>query len=228
MILDANTLARKIDVVVLRPEYTAQQVKEICARAVEHNFALVSALSQWLPVVADCLQGTGVAPGAAIGFPLGASTAAKVAETKQALADGAREIDMVAQIGALVSGDLDFYRRDIEAVVATAQGKAPVKVIVETCYLSAEQKRQACQQVIAAGADFIKTSTGFGPAGAQVEDVRLFSQLAEGRIQVKASGGIKTLEQVQEFLTAGANRIGTSAGPQILAQLTAGEANNAD
>lgn len=219
MDLDVQALAGMLDSVVLRPEYTRTQVEAICAEAAEHGFALVSSLPQWLPLIADCLRGTKVAPGGAIGFPLGSSTAAKVAETKQAIADGAREIDMVAQIGALRSGELAYYRRDIEAVVAAARGRAQVKVIVETCYLNEEEKRLACILVMEAGADFIKTSTGFGPAGAQVEDVRLFSQMAQGRIQVKAAGGIKTLAQVREFLQAGAQRIGTSSGAKIIAEL---------
>ena len=126
---------------------------------------------------------------------------------------------MVAQIGALRSGELDYYRRDIEAVVAAARGQAQVKVIVETCYLNEDEKRQACILVMEAGADFIKTSTGFGPAGAQVEDVRLFAHLAQGKIAVKAAGGIRTLAQVREFLLAGARRIGTSSGAKIIAEL---------
>lgn len=221
MLLDEKSLAAMLDAVVLRPEYTNAQVEEICRQAAEHGFALVSALSQWLPLVEDCLRGTGVSPGGAVGFPLGASTGAKVAETKQALADGAREIDVVAQVGALRSGELDYYRRDLEAVVGVARGLAPVKVIVETCYLNAEEKRLACLLVLESGADYIKTSTGFGPAGAQTKDVRLFARLAQGRIGVKAAGGIRTLAQVAEMIKAGASRLGTSHGPAILAELKA-------
>lgn len=219
MKLTAAELAARIDSVVLRPEYSRAQVEEICAQAAEHNFALVSVLSQWVPLVSSCLKGTGVAVGGAIGFPLGASTVAKVAETRQVIADGAVEIDMVAQIGALISGEDDCYRRDIEAVLAAAKDRALVKVIVETCYLNQEQKRRACELVLEAGADFIKTSTGFGPTGAQVEDVRMFAQMAGDRLRVKAAGGIKTLEDVQAMLGAGAVRIGTSSGPKLIAQL---------
>lgn len=219
MYYDGPELAAMLDAVVLRPEYTRGQVEEICNEAAQHGFALVSALSQWLPLVRDCLRGTRVAPGVAVGFPLGASTAAKVAETRQAIADGAQEVDVVAQVGALRSGEYDYYRRDLATMVAVARDRALVKVIVETCFLSEEEKKQACLLVMEAGADFIKTSTGFGPAGAAVADVRLFAELGRGHLQVKAAGGIKTLDQVKDFIRAGASRLGTSSGAKILADL---------
>lgn len=212
-------IGRLIDSVALKPTLTYAEIETICAQAIANNFAIVSAASSYIPMVAKLLAGSSVRTGASIGFPLGnSSTAAKVAETLQAIKDGADEIDMVAQIGALRSGDYDFYRQDIAEVVKAAKGKAIVKVIVETCYLTQEEKAKACALVIETGADFIKTSTGFGPAGAQLADVELFSRIAGGRIQIKASGGIKTLRQLESFVEAGATRIGTSSGSEIVAE----------
>jgi len=214
----ARAMARLIDHTILKPEATRAQVEQICQQALAHGFASVCVNPYWVPLVAAELAGSDVSVCTVVGFPLGAtSTAAKVAETGITLGDGAREIDMVLNVGALRSGDLDIVQRDIAAVVEAAHGGgAIVKVILETALLEDAQKLSACRLAVTAGADFVKTSTGFAASGATVEDVALMREAVGPALGVKASGGIRTLADVERMVAAGATRIGTSAGVAIV------------
>ncbi len=220
MTLEPHSIAALIDHTLLRPDATRADIVRICDEAKEYRFASVCVNAYWTNTVANQLSGSGVKTCVVIGFPLGAtSTEAKVAETKAALAGGAQEIDMVLNIGALRGGDQDAARRDIQAVVEASHGSgALVKVILETALLDDTQKRAACLLAKQAGADFVKTSTGFGPSGATVQDVALMRATVGPDMGVKASGGIRTLEDVTKMVAAGATRIGASAGIQIVKQ----------
>ncbi len=191
----------------------------MCREAVEHGFASVCVNSCWVPLVAAELAGTPVKVCTVVGFPLGASaTEVKVAEAAYALRCGAQEIDMVINIGALASGDIATVGSDISAVVEVChRGGALVKAILETALLTDDQKVMACKLARNAGVDFVKTSTGFGPGGATVADVRLMREAVGPSIGVKASGGVRTLEDLQAMVAAGATRIGTSAGVRLVA-----------
>lgn len=209
-------LAAAIDHTLLKPEATAAQVRRLCAEARTWGFASVCVNPWHVPLAARELAGGQVAACSVIGFPLGASrTPVKAAETRQAREDGAREFDMVLAVGALKEGRLDLVEADIRAVVEAAEGGL-VKVIIETCLLSDEEKTAACQAAARAGAGFVKTSTGFGAAGATVEDVRRMRAAVGEALGVKASGGIRTLTQALAMLDAGASRLGTSAGVAIV------------
>lgn len=214
----ARAIARLIDHTILKPEAARADVEQVCQEALAYGFASVCVNPYWVPLVAAQLAQSEVAVCTVIGFPLGAtSTAAKVAETRSALADGAREVDMVINVGALRSGDLDIVQRDIASVVEAAHGGgAIVKVILETSLLEEAQKLSACRLTVAAAADFVKTSTGFGASGATVEDVALMRGAVGPAVGVKASGGIRTLADLQKMVAAGATRIGTSAGVAIV------------
>ena len=211
-------LAALIDHTLLRPEATRDDIVKICREARQYKFASVCTNSYWVPVVAQELQGSPVKVCAVVGFPLGAmSTDAKVAETRAALQAGAEEIDMVQNIGALRGGDRQAVEADIAAVVEVAhRGGAIVKVILETALLDDHQKITACQLAKSAGADFVKTSTGFGPSGATVHDVELMRNAVGSEMGVKASGGIRTLDDVKRMIAAGATRIGASASVRIV------------
>jgi deoxyribose-phosphate aldolase len=216
---EANlSIAALIDHTLLRPDATRDDILQICEEAKQYKFASVCVNSFWVPTVAKELTGSGVKTCTVVGFPLGAmSTGAKVAETEIALRAGAQEIDMVQNIGALRSGDLKAVESDIAAVVAAAHAQgAIVKVILETALLDDDQKVAACLAAKNAGADFVKTSTGFGPGGATVHDVQLMRRAVGPGLGVKASGGIRTLEDLQKMVAAGANRIGASAGVRIV------------
>jgi deoxyribose-phosphate aldolase len=225
-LVDAKTLAGLIDHTLLKPEATLDQIRNVCVEAKQFHFASVCVNPYWIPLVSAALVGTRTKACSVVGFPLGASTTAmKAAETKGAVDSGAREIDMVLNIGELKAGNLAVVRDDIRAVVdaAHAQG-AIVKVIFETCLLTKEEKLAACELSLAAGADFVKTSTGFSTAGAKVSDIRLMRKAVGGRMGIKASGGIRTLADVQKMLAAGATRIGASGGVKIVTSLeTTGE-----
>ncbi len=211
-----STIARFIEHTRLKPETTPAEIEKVCAEAVEFGFVTVCINSEFVPLARRLVAGSGVGVGTVIGFPLGAClTAVKVTEAETALVLGADELDMVMNIGYFKAGDYQRVLDDIRAVVKTAGGKT-VKVIIETCLLSDEEKRRATELVVESGADFVKTSTGFGSAGATVADVRLLAEVAQGRIGVKAAGGIRTLKQAMELLTAGATRLGTSAGVEIV------------
>jgi deoxyribose-phosphate aldolase len=215
----AKQLARLIDHTLLKPEATLKQIEELCRQAIKYNFASVCVNPSYVQAAARLVTGTGVAVCAVVGFPLGVNTTAvKKAETIEAISNGADEIDMVLHVGAVKEGNWDYVKADMAAVVEAAAGKT-VKVILETCYLTYEEKITACQMAREAGAHFVKTSTGLGPGGANVEDVQLLRQTVDQGMGVKASGGIRDLETLLKMVQAGANRIGTSSGVAILAGL---------
>jgi deoxyribose-phosphate aldolase len=213
-----RNIASLIDHTILKPDALRGEVKTVCAEAREYGFASVCVNSFWTPFVASELRGSAVKVCTVAGFPLGAaSTAAKVAETRAAIADGAQEVDMVINVGALRGGETGIVEADIRAVAdaAHAQG-AILKVIIETALLNEEEKILACRFAVAAGADFVKTSTGFSRSGATMDDVALMRRTVGPSIGVKASGGIRTLADLRAMVAAGANRIGASASVQIL------------
>lgn len=211
-------LAGFIDHTLLKPEATAADIDRMCAEAIEYGFASVCVNPTWARRVSDRLRGSGVVACCVVGFPLGATTAEiKAMEARRALRDGAREIDMVLNVGALKSGDHDLVRRDIAGVSeACREAGALCKVILETALLTDEEKVVASRLAVEAKADFVKTSTGFGPGGATVYDVALMREAVGPRIGVKASGGIRSAEDVKQMIAAGATRIGASAGVQIV------------
>ena len=209
-------LAKFIDHTLLKPTTTRADVVRVCEEAREYGFASVCLNTTWIALAKSLLSGTAVKPIAVVGFPLGAMvSSAKAAETRQAISDGAQEIDMVINIGALKGGDHDLVYRDILAVVKAAQG-FPVKVILETTMLSREEKIAGCALSKAANAHFVKTSTGFGGGGATVEDVELMRSTVGPDMGVKASGGVRSSVDVQKMLSAGATRIGASASVAIV------------
>lgn len=217
------SIAGLIDHTLLRPDATRDDILKVCREARQYNFASVCVNPYWVPVVAAELAGSAVKVCSVVGFPLGAtSTEAKVAETEAALRVGAQEIDMVQNVGALRSGDNDAVRSDIAAVVEVAhRAGAIVKVILETALLDDNQKVMACILAKMAKADFVKTSTGFGPSGATAHDVELMRLTVGPDMGVKASGGIRTLDDLKKMAEAGATRIGASASVKIV-EATAG------
>ena len=212
----ASELASVFDHTLLKADATPAQVEEICREAIEFSFASVCVNSRYVPLVSRLLAHAPVRTCCVVGFPLGAmSTRAKAAETSLAVSDGAEEIDMVIAVGALKAGDLDAVREDIAAVVAAA-GNAIVKVIIETCLLTDEEKRTACRLAVQAGAAYVKTSTGFSTGGATAADIRLMRETVGPDIGVKASGGVRDLKAVITMLEAGASRVGASACVAIM------------
>lgn len=210
-------LAAKIDHTLLKANATRSDILRVCDEAKRYHTASVCVNSCWASVVHDALKGSGVKVCCVVGFPLGAmSTAAKAFETEQAVNDGAEEIDMVINVGMARAGEWEAVQKDIKAVVDAA-GKAAVKVILETCLLNDEEKVRACMAAKDAGADFVKTSTGFSRAGATVEDVRLMRKTVGDDMGVKAAGGIRNRETALAMIEAGANRIGASATGAIIA-----------
>lgn len=216
-----TNIASYIDHTLLKPESTESQVVQLCKEAAEFKFASVCVNPTWVETAAAELAGTEVKVCTVIGFPLGASTPeTKAFETTDAISKGAGEIDMVLNVGALKSGNTDHVKTDIEAVVNAAKGKAIVKVILETCLLTDEEKATASRLSKEAGADFVKTSTGFSTGGATVEDVKLMREAVGPDLGVKASGGVRSLADVQAMIEAGATRIGASSGVKIMQGLT--------
>lgn len=213
-----RTIARLIDHTILKPEAVREEVRIVCAEALRYEFASVCVNAFWTALVAAELKGSPVRVCTVAGFPLGAtSTAAKVAETQIALADGATEIDMVINVGALRGNETSLVEADIRTVTeACHAGGAIVKVIIETALLTDAQKALACQLAQAAGADFVKTSTGFSKSGATVEDIALMRRTVGPAMGVKASGGIRTLDDLRAMVAAGATRIGASASVRII------------
>lgn len=209
-------LNRLIDHTLLKPESTKEQILKVVEEAKQYHFATVMVNPYWISMVAPLLEGTDVLPACVIGFPLGANTkAVKVFETKDAIANGAKEIDMVINIGELKGGNDAYVIDEIRAVKETC-GDLCLKVIIETCLLSEEEKKRATRDVVAAGADFVKTSTGFSTAGATVEDVRLMKKETEGSsVLVKAAGGVRNHDDLVAMVEAGASRIGTSRGTEL-------------
>ncbi|WP_213422921.1 deoxyribose-phosphate aldolase [Bhargavaea massiliensis] len=217
-------VASMIDHTLLKPEVTKEQILKLCSEAKEYKFASVCVNPYWVETAASELSGTEVKVCTVIGFPLGASTKeAKAFETKDAIEKGAQEIDMVLNIGALKSGDEEAVESDIRAVVEAAAGKAIVKVIIEACLLTNDEKIIACRLSKQAGADFVKTSTGFSSGGATIEDVALMRLTVGDEMGVKASGGVRSLEDLQAMVEAGATRIGASSGVKIMQGLTSSE-----
>jgi deoxyribose-phosphate aldolase len=213
-------MARYIDHTLLKPEATAAEIDQLCREAEQYHFASVCINPTWVKRAAENLRGTSVPVCTVIGFPLGATTPEiKAMEARRALRDGAREVDMVLNIGALKSGDHDLVRTDIEKVVDAAHdGGAICKVILETALLTDEEKVIASSLAKQARADFVKTSTGFGPGGATAADVALMRRVVGEDMGIKASGGVRTLEGVNAMVAAGATRIGASAGVRIVQQ----------
>lgn len=219
-------IAALIDHTLLRPEATRAEIVKLCAEARKYGFATVCVNPYWVPLAASELTGSAVKVCTVAGFPLGAtSTEAKVAEAAAALRAGAREIDMVMNIGALRSGDNDTVKLDIQAMAKVCHDAGTIlKVILETALLDDPQKTASCGLVKAAGADFVKTSTGFGPAGAKAADVALMRRAVGTGMGVKAAGGIRTLEDFRAMVAAGANRVGASASVKIVEAAHAGRA----
>ncbi|WP_019128830.1 deoxyribose-phosphate aldolase [Enorma massiliensis] len=221
MHLTRASLATYMDHTLLKPEATAADIDRIVAEARQFGTASVCVNPYWVARVAAGLAGSGVKTCTVIGFPLGAtSTASKVAETRDATAHGAQEIDMVINIGELKAGNDDAVRSDISAVANAAhEAGALLKVIIETCLLSNEEKRRACELSVAGGADFVKTSTGFSTGGATTADITLMRETVGPELGVKASGGIRTLEAAIAMIEAGATRLGVSAAVSILEEV---------
>ena len=210
-------LAKTIDHSLLRPELTEADVVAGCELAARYHVASVCVKPADVALAARLLKGSDVAVGTVLGFPHGnATTAVKVFEARDALANGAVELDMVINIGALRSGKYDYVRDEIQAVVEAAKGKALVKVILENAYLTDEQKVTACKLAEAAGADFVKTSTGFAPTGATIEDVKLMRRSVSDRVQVKCAHGVRTLQALLDMIDAGVTRTGATATAAIL------------
>jgi deoxyribose-phosphate aldolase len=209
-------LASLIDHTLLKADATEEQIRTLCREAVDHGFFGVCVNPRWIPLVTKELGKRGPLAVAVVGFPLGASfTDSKAQEASKCLSEGAREIDMVVDLGALKSGDWKSVADDIRAV-KLACGAAPLKVILETCYLTQDEIRQTTLAALGEGVAFVKTSTGFGSSGANVLDVRLMKTLAGQKMNVKASGGIRTFKFARELLLAGADRLGCSNSVAIL------------
>lgn len=211
-----KALAGFIDHTLLKPDTTSAQIARLCAEAVEHGFHSVCVNSSWAAFAAGELAGTKVRVAAVTGFPLGSmNPEAKAFETGSAIRAGASEIDTVLAIGRLKENDTSFVLRDLAGVVAAAEGR-PVKVILETCLLTREEKILACRIAVEAGASFVKTSTGFSTAGATIEDIRLMKSCVGEACEVKASGGIRDRTTAEAMIDAGATRLGTSSGIAIV------------
>ena len=211
-------LARYLDHALLKPEASASDIDKLCAEAVEHGFAAVCVNPSWVKRAAENVRGSSVKVASVVGFPLGATPSEiKAMEARRAIRDGAREIDMVINIGALKSGDHDAVRKDIEKVSdACREAGAKNKVIIEAALLTDEEKVIASYLAKEAKADFVKTSTGFGPGGATVHDVLLMRETVGPAMGIKAAGGIRSAEDVKDMIAAGATRIGASAGVAIV------------
>ena len=210
-------LAKYIDHTLLKTDAQRADVAKLIEEAKAYYFASVCVSPIWVSYVSEALRDTGIKTCTVIGFPQGATpSAVKAFETKQAVADGADEVDMVIAVGRLKDGDDAYVKADIEAVVRAARGKALTKVIIETCLLTDEEKRRACLLAKEAGADFVKTSTGFAAGGATAADVRLMRECVGETMGVKAAGGIRSRADAEAMLAAGATRLGTSSGVKIV------------
>ena len=209
--------SKYIDHTILKPEAQKADIERICKEAVEHDFASVMVNPCWIPFVKEQIKGSDVLAACVVGFPLGAnSTAVKAFEVKDAIANGADEVDMVINIGQLKDGNDEYVTDEIRQLKAAA-GNKTLKVIIETCLLTDDEKIRACKDVVAAGADFVKTSTGFSTGGATVSDVKLMKEAVKGSsVKVKASGGVRSPEDFKAMIEAGAERIGTSSGCKLV------------
>jgi deoxyribose-phosphate aldolase len=216
-----TNIASMIDHTLLKADATKEQIEKLCQEAREHQFFSVCVNPVWVKTSKELLSGSGVKVCTVIGFPLGATTSeTKAFETKNAIDNGAEEVDMVINIGALKDKNYQLVENDIRAVVDAAKGKALTKVIIETSLLTKEEKVRACELAVKAGADFVKTSTGFSTGGATIEDIAIMRQTVGPKMGVKASGGVRNTEDAQKMIEAGATRIGASSGIAILKGLT--------
>jgi deoxyribose-phosphate aldolase len=212
-----KNIAKYIDHTILKPNATTEQVKKICDEAKEYGFASVCVNPTHVSFVANELKGSDVKTCVVVGFPLGANTTCiKVAETESVIKDGAEEVDMVVNIGAIKDGNWELVESDIKGVVDVSKGKALVKVIIETCLLTDSEKEKVCTIAKKVGADFVKTSTGFSTGGATAEDIALMRKTVGPEMGVKASGGVRDFETSKAMIDAGATRIGASAGIAIV------------
>lgn len=210
-------IANLIDHTLLKPDANENEIMNLVEEAKQYHFASVCINPYWVPLAAKNLQGSDVKVCTVIGFPLGSTTTAvKVFEAEDAIQKGAHEIDMVINIGLLKLGKDSEVEADIKAVADAAHGKALLKVIIETCLLTEDEKIRACQLAVNAGADFVKTSTGFSTGGATVEDVALMRKVVGDKCGVKASGGVRNKNDLEKMVAAGANRIGASSGVKIM------------
>lgn len=210
------SLSKYIDHTILKATATPQEIKQLCKEAITHQFYAVCVNGSFAALAKEEVANSNVMVACVIGFPLGAmSTEAKVLETKSCIADGADEIDMVINIGMLKSGAVDYVEDEIRQI-KKATGNKVLKVIIETCYLSNEEKKNASQLAMNAGADFVKTSTGFGTGGATIEDVKIMKSVVGDKLEIKASGGIRDKETALEYIDLGVSRIGTSSGIKIV------------
>ena len=217
--MDNKTLAKYIDHTLLKADATEEQILRVCEEAKHYGTASVCVNTSRIPVVAKALEGSGVKACCVVGFPLGAMLpAAKAAEAAFAIEAGADEVDMVINVGKAKDGDWDYVQKDIEAVKAVCDGKALLKVIIETCLLTDDEKVKACLAAKAANADYVKTSTGFSTGGATVEDIALMRKTVGPEMGVKASGGVRTREAAEAMIAAGATRIGASSSKGILGE----------
>ncbi len=212
-----------IDHTLLKATTTKDEIIKLCNEAKEYNFYAVCVNSGIVKFAADQLKGTDIKVASVVGFPLGAmSDKAKIFEAKKAIEDGASEIDMVINIGALKDKDYDYVKNEIKGI-KEAIGSNVLKVIIETCYLTEEEKIKACELSLESNADFVKTSTGFGTGGATYEDVALMKKIVGDKAEVKASGGVRDLATAKKYIELGATRLGTSSGIEILKGLTVEE-----
>ncbi|MEA3440100.1 MAG: deoxyribose-phosphate aldolase [Chloroflexota bacterium] len=212
-----NQLAKTIDHSLLRPDMTVDEVVEGCELARRYDVASVCVKPCHVPLAVELLGGSDVEVGTVVGFPHGSSTtAAKVFEAEDAIANGATELDMVLNIGELKSGNADYVLQDVAAVVQAAAGKAIVKVILENAYLTDDEKRLACELCEQAGADYVKTSTGFAPGGATIEDLKLMRASVGPDVSVKAAGGVRSLDAILAVIDVGTTRVGATATAKIL------------
>ncbi len=212
-------LAKTIDHTMLAPDVTEQTIVRCCEAAVTYGFYSVCIYPYFIHKAREILLGSHVKISSVVGFPSGATLPeVKIYEAIEAILNGADELDILLNMSALKSGDWLSVARELEGIIA-ATPEAVHKIIIETCYLDHEEKKRACDTVITSGAEFIKTSTGFGPAGADIKDIKLLKSIAGEQIGIKASGGIRTLKDVVAFLDAGATRIGTSSGVEIMNEL---------
>ena len=221
MSINQLELAKMIDHTFLKPDATEAQISKLCDEALKYQFCSVCVNPFWVPFAAQILTGSSVKVCTVIGFPLGATlSASKAYEATESIYLGAKEVDMVLNVGAMKTGKLDLVLTDIQAVVNAATGRALVKVILETGFLTEAEKIKACELCSQAGADFVKTSTGFGPGGATVDDIALMRRTVGPKIGVKASGGVRDYATTIAMIEAGANRIGTSSGIAIISNLS--------
>ena len=223
MILTPQSLAAMIDHTFLKAYGTPADIERLCSEARQYRFAMVAVNPAEVTRCVQLLDGSGVRVGAAVGFPLGQNTSeTKAFETRDSIEKGAGEIDTVLNLRALQCGCLDLVRREIADLVRLTRPAGVLsKVILETCYLTDEQKREACRIAMEEGVDFVKTSTGMGPFGARLADVLLMRSVVGDRVAIKAAGGIRTLESARAMIAAGASRLGTSNGVAIIAELVA-------